>query len=103
MAPLIEDILILEKEADEIIEKAHLEARRISEAAEEELLGYRENLSRDLEQRLTSFEKEVLEKYAESIVRVDQRLSMLLGETEALPGEKLQRQVQRILLRFRNW
>ena len=103
MATLIEDIIILEKEADEVIERAHQEARKISEDAEKEFLEYQENLARELENRLAAFEKEVMEKHAESIVEVEKRLSMLLGEIEALPEERLLRQVQSILLRFRNW
>ena len=103
MTSLIDNIISLENEADEIIEKAHAASKDAMKSVDEEIANYRSRLSTELEANLISFEKKVEENFEKSIADASKVHEERLRALKELPEGFRTRQAERILDRFNNW
>lgn len=101
METLIESVLALEREADELIDKAHHSAQEIKSSAEEELRLYREQLTREREQRLKDVEQAVKDRFDRDAEEQERRTRDALNAIAAIPPDKVEAQIGRILFRFK--
>jgi len=101
MQSLIDNIIALENEADEQIEKARAEAQKIRAAAEEELRLYREELARELEQRLKEMRQSAEKQFQQAVTDEEQRSKEALNTIANIPQNIIQSQIDRVLSRFR--
>jgi len=103
MKTLLDNIISLEHEADGIIQKAHASAKEIKSSTEEALRKYKEELTKEREERIKNKEKETQLKYEETISAEERIFEKNIKAINNIPDEKLEREVKRILSRFREW
>ena len=101
MEALMENVLALEREADELIEKAHHSAREIKSSAEEELRTYREQLTKEREQRLKDLEQAVKDRFQHAAEEQETQTREALNTIAAIPQGRIEAQIGLILFRFK--
>ena len=101
MKTLLDNIISLEREADGIIEKARASAKEIKSSTEEALRKYKEDLAKEREERIEKKEKEAQLQYEETIATEELIFEKNMKAIKNIPDEKLEREVERILSRFR--
>lgn len=103
MASLIDNILSLEKEADLIVEQAHINSKNVHKATEDEIARYRDELARELDIRLKQFKEEAEKRYQDTLAEIDRKRSEKLDALAKLPDEYILLQAKKIIDRFNNW
>jgi len=101
MQSLLDNILSLEKEADEQVDMARAEAQKIKAAAEEELRKYIDELQHEREQRLKVKEKEANELFQQTVTIEEQKAKKSFQALDNISKESIHLQIERILYRFR--
>jgi FKBP-type peptidyl-prolyl cis-trans isomerase (trigger factor) len=100
---IVGNIVALEREADALIEEAHLEARRIKLAVEGDLARFKDELARERNERLADLKEQFDRKYQEALRVEESRLADGLKAIDQIPDALVRQQIDRILDRFREW
>lgn len=103
MASIVDNIISLENEADDIIEKARAGAKDLARSVDDEIVRYREKLTGELEIRLVQFGEEVKKKFESTISDASEEHARRLRKVKDLPESFTTIQLERILDRFNNW
>jgi len=103
MATLVDDIVALEREADGIIAEAHAEAKQLGKAAHSEIASFRQEIAREVEERVAAFRGEMEKKHRKAIEEAESGLALSLKAIDETPEEVLKKQVDRIIARFCEW
>lgn len=101
MQSLLDNIVSLEKEADELVDMARAEAQKIKTAIEHELLRYVDDLKREREERLKVKEQEANEFFQKTVTEEEHKIKKSLAAIENISKDSLDLQIERILSRFR--
>jgi hypothetical protein len=100
MATLVETVVSLENEANAIVAQAHAEAKELESSTAAELEAYRQKVAQATEQKVLAVQGEMEEKHKRAVEELERDLVLALDVMERIPGEKIERQIQRILTRF---
>ncbi len=100
MATLVEDIVSLEKEADQLVAKARAEAKEIEKSAIAEAEGYRQKLAVETDQKIAAYQREMEAKHQRLISEAQKELVKTLDAADRIPAETLRAQRDRIIGRF---
>ena len=103
MASIIDSIISLEKEADAIIDEAHTRSKNIIKASDDEIAGFRNELSLELEATLAGVRAEEEKNFAESIAALKKKHMEQLDALKNLPADFIRLHTDRIIDRFNNW
>jgi hypothetical protein len=101
MQSLLENIVSLEKEADELVDMARTEAQKIKTVIENELLRYVDDLKHEREQRLMVKEKEANELFQQTVAEEERKIKKSRAAIENISKDSIHLQIERILSRFR--
>jgi hypothetical protein len=101
MQSLLDNIVSLEKEADELVEMARVEAQKIKTVIENELLRYVDDLKLEREQRLMVKEKEANELFQQTVTEEERKIKKSLANIENISIDSIHLQIERILSRLR--
>ena len=100
MATLVDDIVALEREAEGIITQAQAEAKQLEEAARSEIASFRQEIARQVDQRVAAFRGEMEKRHRKAIEEAESGLALSLKAIDETPEEVLKKQVDRIIVRF---
>ncbi len=100
MAPLVEDVVSLEKEADSIVARARAEAKESEKIAVAEAEAYRQKLAEETDQRISAFQKEMEERHRGGLADAEKDLARALDAVDRIPGKVLEEQVNKIVTKF---
>lgn len=103
MEPLIESILGLENEADGILSAARADSAERERKAAQEAEAHRSQLEADVDRRLAAFEKEAEAKYKADVAQSEQELKASLESIDGIPTALFDKQVERVVARFREF
>lgn len=103
METLVDKVLSLEKEADAILAKAGMDAEEIARKAEADASAYRQKMAEEMSRRLTVFRKQAEEKHAQALAEAEAELRAGLEALDRLPALAIEKAVNRIVSRFREW
>ena len=101
MEPLTESILGMEQEADEVLAAARAEAARAEERAEQEADAHRVELDTDVNRRVEAFGREAESAHQAAIQEAEEKLRTALDAIENVPAKTFEKQVKRVVERFR--
>jgi len=101
MQSLLDNIVSLEKEANELVDMAHAEAQKIKTAIENELHRYVDDLKHEREQRLMVKEQETNKLYQQTVSEEEHKIKKSLANIENISKDSIHLQIERILSRFR--
>jgi hypothetical protein len=101
MQSLLDNIVSLEKEADELVDMARVEAQKIKTVIENELLRYVDDLKLEREQRLMVKEQEANEFFQQTVTEEERKIKKSLANIENISIDSIHLQIERILSRFR--
>jgi F0F1-type ATP synthase membrane subunit b/b' len=101
MQSLLDNIVSLEKEADELVDVARAEAQKIKTAIEHELFKYVDDLKHEREQRLVAKEQEANELFQQTVAEEEHKIKKSLAAIESISKDSIHLQIERILSRFR--
>ncbi len=97
---LVENILSLEKEADQIVAEAHAEAKEIERSALLEAEADRRKLTEETDKKVLAFQKETEKKHEHSVAEVQKELARALTAIDQIQSAVLKRQIDRIISKF---
>ncbi len=100
MAPLVEDVVSLEKEADSIVARARAEAKESEKLAFAEAEAYRRKRVEEMAQKVSAFQKEAEEKHRRSVAETEMDLARALSSIDEVPDVTLKEQIDKIVARF---
>lgn len=100
MAPLVEDVVSLEKEADAIVAQARAEAKELEKLAIAEAEAYRRKRTEETDQKVLTFQKEMEEKHQRSVAETEKDLARDLSAIDEIPGHMLKEQINKIVAKF---
>ena len=100
MAPLVEDVVSLEKEADAIVAQARAEAKELEKLAIAEAEAYRRKRTEETDQKVLTFQKEMEEKHQSSVAETEKDLARDLSAIDEIPGHTLKEQINKIVAKF---
>ena len=100
MITLVEKIVSLENEADSVVAEAHTEAHELEKSAAADIEAYRRKLSKDTEEKVSLFQKQMEEKHKASVVEAEQELVRALGAVDQVADDVLREQIDRIVNKF---
>ncbi len=100
MAPLVEDVVSLEKEADLIVAQARAEAKESEKLAFAEAEAYRRKRAEEMGQRISAFQKEAEEKHRRSVAETEKDLTRALSTIDEVPDVRLKEQIDKIVARL---
>jgi vacuolar-type H+-ATPase subunit H len=100
MAALVEEVLSLEKEADEILTRARAEAKELEKLGLGEAEAYRRKLAEETDQKILSFRKETEEKYQGLIAEAEKNLSRALSAIDQIGSGTIKEQIDKIVIQF---
>lgn len=103
MASIVDNIISLENEADDIIEKARAGAKDLARSVDDEIAQYRNKLTGELETRLALFDEEVKKRFESTITEASEEHARRLHKVKDLPESFTTIQLERIIDRFNNW
>lgn len=103
MTSLVENIISLENEAEDIIEKARAGSKEIIRSVDDEIARYRDHLTGELETRLAHFRTEAEKKFEEIVADTSKEHERHLRSVRELPDSFAALQIERVLDRFNNW
>ena len=100
MAPLVEDVVSLEKEADAIVAQARAEAKELEKLAVAEAEAYRQKRAEETDRKISAFQKEAEEKHQRSVAETEKDLARDLNAIDEIPGHSLKEQIHKIVSKF---
>ena len=100
MAPLVEDVVSLEKEADAIVAQARAEAKELEKLAIAEAEAYRRKLAEETDQKVSAFQKETEEKHQGSVAETEKDLARALNAIDQIADNTLKEQIDKIVTKF---
>lgn len=101
MKTLVDHVLSIENEAAGILEVARAEAKRIEQDAGVGAAALRAAAATDAAQRVAAFREAAREKLERDIAAAEAEGKRALAALEHIRGETIERQVQRVIARFR--
>ena len=101
MAPLVEDVVSLEKEADAIVAQAHAKAKELEQLAVAEAEAYRRKLAEETDQKVLAFQKEMEEKHKGSVAETEKDLAQALNAIDQIADGRLKEKIEKIVTKFR--
>ncbi len=101
MASLIENVLMLEGQADEVVLHARAEAERVMQQAREEAAAGRQQVQTELEARMGVFEQQAQLRHEAELASAQQELKQALQRTDEIQPAVIDAQIGRIVARFR--
>jgi hypothetical protein len=102
MVTLIKDVVGLESEAEAIVIQAHAEAKQLENAAEEEIVACRAELTGRTHRKIAEFQRYTEETYKRVLAEAEEELQAALDALDRIPHDKLSRQVDLIVSRFKD-
>lgn len=100
MASLIESILSLETQANQVVEQARQEAKRLETEAEARIAENRKTVAAAVERRVEEFRAQTAARVAEELAAAERDHESAKAKMQTLPKEKVQEQVGVILGRL---
>ncbi len=100
MAALVEDVVSLEKEADAIVAQARTEAQELEKLTVAEVEAYRRKLAEEMDQKILAFQKEMEEKYHDSVAETEKDLARALSVIDQIGSGRIKEQVDKIVVKF---
>ncbi len=100
MAPLVEDVVSLEKEADSIVAQAHAEAKALEKLALAEAEAYRRKVAEETDRKILAFQKEMEEKHRRDVAEAEKDLTQALDAVDRIPDKALEEQINKIVTKF---
>lgn len=101
MSSLVENILAIEKEASDVVARAHGEAAAIAKRAGEEIAAYRATLAEATERRIAEFRLQAEARHQQDLAQAAAEFSATAEAIEHVPADVLQKQVTFIVNKFR--
>ena len=101
MSSLVENILAIEKEASDVVARAHEEAAAITKRASEEIAAYGATLAEATERRIAEFRRQAEARHQQDLVQATAEFNAALEAIERVPAEVVQKQVTYVVNTFR--
>jgi len=101
MASLVEDILSIEKQADQIVADSRAEAVAIEKRAEAEIESIRRNLATETDARIEAYRREAEARCAQDAITIDREARAMLAAVDGIADNLIGKQAERIVARFR--
>lgn len=101
MASLVEDILSIEKRADQIVSESRAEAAAIEKEAEAEIESIKRDLAAKTGARVEAYRREAEARGAQDAAVIDREAHAMLAAVEGIAEDLVQKQAERIVTRFR--
>lgn len=103
MATLVDEILSLEKSADAVVAEAHAHAKKAEQDTDSALAEYRREKAEEVRRRMDAFAKSAEEKHQKALADKQEKVNAGLAAMDRIPEAERQRQVNRVISRFREW
>jgi len=101
MASLIENILSLEKQADEIVANTRTEAKAEEKKAADEIEAIRQQVEADVDARIAAFRQEAEAQHQQDVLDAERAATGALAALDNIDDGVIKTQVDRIVNRFR--
>jgi len=101
MASLIENILSLEKTADEIVANTHIEAKAEEKKAATEIEAIRRDVEARIESRIVAFRQEAEAEHQQDVADAERASAEALAGLDGINEGMIRKQADRIVTRFR--
>lgn len=103
MTSLVDNVLAVEKQADDVVAEAHAKAKQMHAEAETEIAGIQEAIQQDLKRRIAAFRADAENRHKKDVEQAQAELAVELKKLSALNAEQINTQTAKILTRFREW
>ncbi len=97
---LIENVLSLETQANQVVEAAKAEAKRLEAAAEEQVAAARAEVAASVERRTAAFRADAEAKVAQELQKADEEYRAARVRLDQIPAEKIAGQVKAVTARL---
>jgi hypothetical protein len=97
---LIENVLSLEAQANQVVESAAAEAKRLETAAEEQVAAVRAEAAAAVERRVAEFRTGAEAKVGEELKKADEDYRAAQARLDQIPAEKITEQVKAVAARL---
>lgn len=101
MNSLIENILAMENEANQVLERARAEATALEKKTSAEIAAIQQEATTKVGEQIAAFRETAERRHAEAVADTQSIAQQALQALDAIPGETLSRQVMQILNAFR--
>jgi hypothetical protein len=98
---LVNDIVRLEDEAEAVLAQARTEAKRIEQAALDEIEAHRHAVAAETQRRISEFQENAELEHARAVALAQEELQKALDALDRIPEQALRDRAARIVERFK--
>lgn len=101
MDSLIDSIQSLEKQANEVVDKARLRVRELDAEADKRIQANHDEVMAAIAQRVAAAKSEAEKKFQQDLKAAEQAAQVEFKAVDQIPGDAIKKQAARIVERFR--